>query len=182
LLTFFLVRTVTRMDATARRRSSCSASTCARHLRDGPVVLDRPHWLSRDDARAPDAAGMTIAPPSRNPSEPGRPPDLARRGGQGEAGAPGQQVLSQRGDRQPDAVLVGVVEGQVTQPGVFGGAERSSTRAYRSAVISLPLISPGLWDEPDLAPPSTSPEALAEVAELEALWRQSGGGRCAASD
>jgi hypothetical protein len=34
----------------------------------------------------------------------------------------------------------------------------------------LPLTSPGAWGEPDLAPPSTSPVALAEVAELEALW------------
>jgi hypothetical protein len=37
----------------------------------------------------------------------------------------------------------------------------------------LPLLSPGAWGEPDLAPPSTSPQALAEVTELEALWRQS---------
>ena len=37
-----------------------------------------------------------------------------------------------------------------------------------------PLISAGAWGEPDLAAPSQSPEALAEVAELEALWRQSG--------
>lgn len=29
------------------------------------------------------------------------------------------------------------------------------------------------WGPPDLAAPSTSPEARAEVAELEALWRQS---------
>ena len=46
----------------------------------------------------------------------------------------------------------------------------------------LPPISPGAWGEPDLAPPSTSPEALVEVAELEALWRQSGRRRRAASD
>ena len=31
--------------------------------------------------------------------------------GQREAGAPGQQVLGERGDREPDAVLGGVVEG-----------------------------------------------------------------------
>ena len=37
----------------------------------------------------------------------------------------------------------------------------------------LPLISPGSWGEPDLAPPSQSPQALAEVAELEAIWRRS---------
>ena len=30
------------------------------------------------------------------------------------------------------------------------------------------------WGRPDLAAPSTSPEARAEVAELEALWRKSG--------
>jgi hypothetical protein len=36
-----------------------------------------------------------------------------------------------------------------------------------------PLLSPGSWGEPDLAPPSQSPEALAEVAELEAMWRRS---------
>jgi hypothetical protein len=34
----------------------------------------------------------------------------------------------------------------------------------------LPLISPGAWGEPDLAPPSTSAVARAEVVELEALW------------
>ena len=48
---------------------------------------------------------------------------VARRcGGRGEAGAPGQQVLGQRADRQPDPVLVGVVERQVAQPGVLGRA------------------------------------------------------------
>jgi hypothetical protein len=46
----------------------------------------------------------------------------------------------------------------------------------------LPLLSSGAWGEPDLAPPSTSPEALAEVAELEALWLQSGRRRSASSD
>jgi hypothetical protein len=44
------------------------------------------------------------------------------------------------------------------------------------------LSSPRSWGEPDLAPPSTSPEALAEVAELEALWRQPRRRRRAASD
>jgi hypothetical protein len=37
----------------------------------------------------------------------------------------------------------------------------------------VPLINLHAWGQPDLAPPSTSPEAQAEVAELEALWRQS---------
>lgn len=36
----------------------------------------------------------------------------------------------------------------------------------------MPLISPAAWGEPDLGPPSTSPEALAEITELEALWRR----------
>jgi hypothetical protein len=34
----------------------------------------------------------------------------------------------------------------------------------------LPPISPGAWGEPDLAPPSTSAVARAEVTQLEALW------------
>jgi hypothetical protein len=34
----------------------------------------------------------------------------------------------------------------------------------------LPLIRPGAWGEPDLAPPSVSPDARAEVANLEVLW------------
>jgi hypothetical protein len=34
----------------------------------------------------------------------------------------------------------------------------------------MPLISPGAWGEPDVGPPSVSPEARAEVADLEALW------------
>ena len=45
-----------------------------------------------------------------------------------------------------------------------------------------PLLSLGAWGEPDLAAPSTSPEALAEVAELEALWRQSRRRRRAGTD
>jgi hypothetical protein len=45
----------------------------------------------------------------------------------------------------------------------------------------LPSVSPDAWGEPDLAPPSTSPEALAQVAELEALWRQTGRRRRSAS-
>jgi hypothetical protein len=44
------------------------------------------------------------------------------------------------------------------------------------------LMSPTAWGEPDLAPPSLTPEALAEVAELEATWRQAGHRRRASSD
>ena len=40
-------------------------------------------------------------------------------------------------------------------------------------VHDLSLTSPGAWGEPDLAPPSQSPEALAEVAELESMWQRS---------
>jgi hypothetical protein len=39
---------------------------------------------------------------------------------------------------------------------------------------NLPSPSPGARGEPDSAAPSLSPEALAEVAELEAIWRQPG--------
>jgi hypothetical protein len=35
----------------------------------------------------------------------------------------------------------------------------------------LPVISPGAWGEPDVAPPSTSAGVPAEIAELEALWK-----------
>ncbi len=56
--------------------------------------------------------------------------------------------------------------------------ERGSGRAEQG----LPLLSPGSWGEPDLAPPSQSSEALAEVAELEALWRQPRHRRRASSD
>jgi hypothetical protein len=37
--------------------------------------------------------------------------------------------------------------------------------------LGLPSISPGAWVSRGLAPPSTSAEALAEVAQLEELWR-----------
>jgi hypothetical protein len=50
-------------------------------------------------------------------------------------------------------------------------------RRLKKGDQGLPLLSPGAWGKPDLAPPSTSPEALAEVAELEALWRQPVGRR-----
>ena len=33
-----------------------------------------------------------------------------------------------------------------------------------------PLLAHGVWAEPDRDPPSVSPEARAEVAELEVLW------------
>lgn len=53
-------------------------------------------------------------------------------------------------------------------------------KRWRQEDQGSPLISP--WGDPDLAPPSTSADALAEVAELEALWRQSGRRGRASSD
>ncbi len=44
-------------------------------------------------------------------------------------------------------------------------------RQWRQGDQASPMTSS--WGEPDLAAPSTSADALAEVAELEALWRQS---------
>jgi hypothetical protein len=56
--------------------------------------------------------------------------------------------------------------------------ERGSERGDQGR----PSLSPGSRGEPDMAPPSQSPEALAEVAELEALWRQPRHRRKASSD
>ena len=50
---------------------------------------------------------------------------------------------------------------------------QTKLRRYRNLDGRLhgpPLISPGAWGEPDLAPPSKSAAARAEVARLEALW------------
>lgn len=43
--------------------------------------------------------------------------------GQRQALGEGDQVLRERADFQPDGVLGGVVEGQVAQAGVLGGAD-----------------------------------------------------------
>ena len=50
-----------------------------------------------------------------------------------------------------------------------------STKLRRSSTLDgqphgPPLISPGTWGEPDLAPPSTSAAARAEVVALDAVW------------
>jgi hypothetical protein len=62
----------------------------------------------------------------------------------------------------------------VTIGGLWGWVAWHASKAMRSkhSDRKLPLLSPRSWGGPDLAPPSRSPEALAEVAELEALWRQ----------
>jgi hypothetical protein len=64
----------------------------------------------------------------------------------------------------------------------LAAAIQRSWRRLDQGDHELPLLSPGAWGEPDLAPPSTSPEAVAEVAELEALWRQSRRRRRAGTD
>ena len=61
------------------------------------------------------------------------------RGGEGEAGAPGQQVLGQGADRQPDPVLVGVVERQVAQPGVL----RRADAVLDPGVAAVPQLEVG---------------------------------------
>ena len=55
-------------------------------------------------------------------------------------------------------------------------------RRRKASDQSLLSVGPGAWVEPDLARPSTSPIALAEVAELEAMWRQPERGRRASPD
>ena len=68
--------------------------------------------------------------------------------------------------------------------GLWGWVARHAIKAMRSkhGDRKLPFLSPGAWGEPDLAAPSRSPEALAEVAELEALWRQPRPHRTTSSD
>ena len=50
------------------------------------------------------------------------------------------------------------------------GAIQRSWRQQDQSDRDLPLLTHGAWGEPDMDPPSVSPEARAEVAELEALW------------
>jgi hypothetical protein len=50
------------------------------------------------------------------------------------------------------------------------GTKLRNSQDIDGQLHGLPLISPGAWGEPDLAPPSTSPAAHAEIVELEALW------------
>ena len=68
--------------------------------------------------------------------------------------------------------------------GFWGWVAWHAIKAMRSKRSDggLPLLSPGSWGEPDLVAPSRSPEALAEVAELEALWRQPRRRRTTSSD
>jgi hypothetical protein len=50
------------------------------------------------------------------------------------------------------------------------GAIQRSWRRLDQSDQHLPLLTHFAWDEPDIGPPSVSPEARAEVTDLEALW------------
>lgn len=50
------------------------------------------------------------------------------------------------------------------------GAIQRSWRQQDQCDQDPQLLTHGVWGEPDMDPPSVSPEARAEVAELEALW------------
>ena len=80
------------------------------------------------------------------------------------------------------AILAVLFLASVALIGWVVSAAMQGLRRLEKGDQGLPLLSPGAWGEPDLAPPSQSPEALAEVAELEALWRQPRHRRRASSD
>ena len=54
--------------------------------------------------------------------------------------------------------------------GWAGAAVQRSWRRMAHCEQDPPLLAHGVWAEPDRDPPSVSPEARAEVAELEVLW------------
>jgi hypothetical protein len=58
-----------------------------------------------------------------------------------------------------------------------GRAMRADGTGFAPHARRLPVIGSGAWSNPDLAPPSASPAARAEIAELEALWKLSPGSR-----
>ena len=53
---------------------------------------------------------------------------------------------------------------------LYVGSRLRESRNVEEQVGDLLLTRPEAWGEPDLAPPSTSSTARAEVADLEALW------------
>jgi len=75
-----------------------------------------------------------------------------------------------------------LIAGVVVLWGSVGWHALKEGRKREPGDQTLFSTSPEGWGEPDLARPSTSPEALAEVAELEAIWRQSGRWRRASSE
>ena len=78
-------------------------------------------------------------------------------------------------------VVFALVAGVVALWGSVGWHALKEGRT-RSAGDQRFSVGSEAWGEPDLARPSMSPEALTEVAELEALWRMSGRRRRASSE
>jgi hypothetical protein len=77
------------------------------------------------------------------------------------------------------SLMIGLVLAVLTMVGcvimLLGWFFYLQTKLRRSPTLDgqlhgPPLISPGAWGEPDLAPPSTSAAARAEVVELDAVW------------
>jgi hypothetical protein len=79
-------------------------------------------------------------------------------------------------------VAFALIAGVVVLWGSVGWHALKEGRKREPGDQKLFSVSREEWGEPDLARPSTSPEALAEVAELEAMWRQSGRRRRASSE
>jgi hypothetical protein len=79
-------------------------------------------------------------------------------------------------------VAFALIAGVVVLWGSVGWHALKEGRKREPGDQKLLSVSHEEWGEPDLARPSTSPEALAEVAELEAMWRQSGRRRRASSE
>ena len=75
-----------------------------------------------------------------------------------------------------------LIAGVVVLWGSLGWHALKEWRKSESSEQRLLTVSHETCGEPDLAHPSTSPEALAEVAELEAMWRQPGRRPRASSD
>jgi hypothetical protein len=70
----------------------------------------------------------------------------------------------------PGAFVWAILAGLVVTSALGGwGISAAIQRRWRQGDEVMPFIS--AWGEPDLAPPTTSAEALAEVAQLEELWR-----------
>jgi hypothetical protein len=81
-----------------------------------------------------------------------------------------------------DWVVFALIAGVVVLWGSVGWHAVKEGRQRTSSDQRSLSVGHEAWGEPDLARPSTSPKALAEVAELEAMWRQSGRRRRASSE
>jgi hypothetical protein len=98
------------------------------------------------------------------------------------AGAKAATVATRATELTACAILAVLFVASVALIGWAVSAAVQGLRRLEKGDQGLPLLSPGAWGEPDVDPPSTSPEAVAEVAELEALWQLSGRRRPASSD